>query len=77
MIGLFSAIRREFAHAAVSILVAVLLAVASELVGIRSFEEVSLVGLAVAGTRAFAISLVALLTSYASRYDLQVPGGRS
>ncbi len=71
---MIEAIRKEFGHAALSILVAVLLAVGSELVGIKSFEEVSLVGLAVVGTRAFAISLVTLLTSYAGKYGLRIDG---
>ena len=51
---------REILHTALAVGVTVLVAVAAELTGIQSFEDVSLAGLAVTGIRSLATAIVTL-----------------
>ena len=53
-------IKREAAHTALAVLLAVLVAVAAELVGVMSFAEISLTGLALTAIRSLATAVITL-----------------
>ena len=55
---------KEIAHTAFAIVVAVAVAVASDLAGIASFEDVSLTGLGVTAVRSLATAIVTLGSRY-------------
>lgn len=59
--------KREIAHTAFALVLTVLVAVASELAGIESFEDVSLTGLAVTAVRSLATAVVTLGSKYVIR----------
>lgn len=60
-------IRREIVHTAFALVVTAVVAVASELVGIQSFKDVSLAGLAVTAVRSLATAVVVLGSRYVIR----------
>lgn len=60
-------LKREALHTAFALVVTVLVAVASELVGLTSFKEVSLAGLAVTAVRSLATAIVVLGSRYVIR----------
>ena len=58
---------REILHTAFAVVVTVVVAVAAELTGIQSFEDVSLIGLAVTAARSLATAVVTLGSRYVIR----------
>ena len=60
-------LKREAVHTAFAVALTVLVAVASELAGIKSFQEVSLTGLAVTAVRSLATAVVVLGSRYVIR----------
>ena len=59
-----SYVKQETLHTAFAIVVAVAVAVASDLAGIASFEDVSLTGLGVTAVRSLATAIVTLGSRY-------------
>ncbi len=55
---------REFLHTAVAVALTVLVAVAAQLVGIGSFEDISVAGLAVTAVRTAATAIVTVGSKY-------------
>ena len=60
-------LKQEIFHTAFALAVTVLVAVAADLTAIESFQDVSLVGLAVTGVRSLATAVVTLRSRYVLR----------
>ena len=60
-------LKQEIFHTAFALAVTVLVAVAADLTAIESFQDVSLVGLAVTGVRSLATAVVTLRSKYVLR----------